>query len=531
MRTVQEIIRRLDAMKQQRSRIEPYWKEAYNNTYPLRGQMIGLDMTAAVDAAGAARSQNARIYDGTLKDACSILASALLSGLTPAHSRWFSHKLLGVKEEPKDGKDWLDQAANTVWSAIHDSNYDVAGYECMLDYVISMPVMYIEEGNYKETGKLYNFRLWPLAQCYFADSTGRGSIDTVFRVMSFSAEQAISQYGEDNVSETLRKSAEAKPDEQHWFVNAIFPRGKDKKRKELHIASVHIELKTKKKVRESGYWEMPVIVPRWLPIPGSVYSLGPCDDALPDHKTLNEVVKLVLANADLAVSGMWLAVDDGVINPKAIKVGARKVIIASSKDSLTPLRPGGNFDVAALEIARLQKQIRKFMKVDQLQITEGPQMTAEEVRWRQQLNRQILAPMFGRLLPEYASPLVERCFGIAYRAGILGDAPESIQRQISKITYNSPLARSQKLEDVAAMDRFEMQLGALAKNGIDEAVRERADLLGVPSKLVRDKKAVEKIRKDRAEVIAAQQQAQQQAEMQKTVAPIAVKGAIDNAAA
>ena len=90
------------------------------------------------------------------------------------------------------------------------------------------------------------------------------------------------------------------------------------------------------------------------------------------------------------------------------------------------------------------------------------------------------------------------------------------------------------------MDRFEMQLGALAKNGltepldnydIDEAVRERADLLGVPSKLVRDKKAVEKIRKDRAEVIAAQQQAQQQAEMQKTVAPIAVKGAIDNAAA
>lgn len=539
MKTVQEIIRRLDSAKTQRSRIEQYWKSAYDATYPLRGQLIGADMLSAVDTIGSARNQNTKIYDATLKDACSLLASALLSGLTPAHSRWFSHKMLGTKEVPKDSENWLDNSANVLWEAIHDSNYDIVGYETMLDYVVSgMPVMYIEEDNFQETGRLFNFRLWPLGQCYFADSTGKGIIDTVLRVLSFTGEQAISEYGEENVSESLRKKATTNPDELHQFVHAIFPRGKNKKRKELPIASVHIEMKSKKKVRDSGYWEMPVVVPRWLPIPGSVYSLGPCDDALPDHNTLNEVVKLVLANADMAVAGMWLAVDDGVLNPKTVKVGARKIIIAASKDSLTSLKSSAQFDVAALEIDRLQNQIRRLMKADQLQITEGPQMTAEEVRWRQQLNRQVLAPMFGRLLPEYASPVVERCFGIAYRAGVLGDAPESIQNRVSKITYKSPIARSQKLEDVAAMDRFEMQLATLSKNGItgpldnydiDEASRERAELLGVPTKLIRDKKAVEQIRKDRAAEIKAQQQAQQKMEMQKSVMPAAMKGAMDNA--
>ena len=37
-------------------------------------------------------------------------------------------------------------------------------------------------------------------------------------------------------------------------------------------------------LREGGYHEFPVVVPRWRRLPGSAYALGPMSDALPDVK-------------------------------------------------------------------------------------------------------------------------------------------------------------------------------------------------------------------------------------------------------
>jgi hypothetical protein len=37
---------------------------------------------------------------------------------------------------------------------------------------------------------------------------------------------------------------------------------------------------------------------------------------------------------------MWIAEDDGVLNPRTMKVGPRKVIVANSVDSMKPLDLG-----------------------------------------------------------------------------------------------------------------------------------------------------------------------------------------------
>ena len=76
------------------------------------------------------------------------------------------------------------------------------------------------------------------------------------------------------------------------------------------MASVHVEVKGKRIVRESGYHEMPVIVPAGCGIPDSVWR-RPGFDALPDIKMLNELKRMELAAADLAIAGMWIAEDDG----------------------------------------------------------------------------------------------------------------------------------------------------------------------------------------------------------------------------
>ncbi|WP_239505045.1 portal protein, partial [Serratia marcescens] len=96
-------------------------------------------------------------------------------------------------------------------------------------------------------------------------------------------------------------------------------------------------------------------------------------------KELNETKRMEKAAQDLAISGMWIAEDDGVLNPRTVKVGPRRIIVANSVDSMKPLLTGSDFNVAFTAEERLQASIRKIMMADQLQPQDGPAMTATEV--------------------------------------------------------------------------------------------------------------------------------------------------------
>ena len=160
-------------------------------------------------------------------------------------------------------------------------------------------------------------------------------------------------------------------------------------------------------------------------------------------------------------------------------------------------------------------------------------MTATEVHARVQLIRQQMGPIFGRLQAEFLQPLIERCFNIAYRAGILGQAPESLRNKNFTVKYISPLARAQRLEEVTAIDTFLMglmeasQLDATLLDLIDmeEAHREKASALGVPSKLIRSKDQVTERRKQNAAAQQKLQEQQQAAQLQQQAGEAMIKTA------
>lgn len=516
-------IKRLELLKQRRSVVEEEWKKCFNYTYPLRG--VGLEANGVISSdptsqnASTAQNKQADLLDSTGTDAARTLASALMGGMTPSNSRW---PLLEVENETDEERQWLDNAADLVWKNIHASNYDAVGFECMLDWVCAgMFPLFVEEAE----GGGYHFQEWPLANSYFAASRPGGIIDTVYNEFPLSIEQAANDYGVDKLSEKTRGMLENKPDETITFVRCVYPRNKStgyvndgkKFARNLPYASVHLEKDQKHIVRESGYHELPIGVPRWNTLPGSVYAFGPVSEALPDMKTLNEEIKYVLANADLAVAGMWGAVDDGVLNPNTVRVGPRKIIVMAEKDNMWPLTPASKFDIAVLEIDRLQRSIRRTLMADQLEPMKkaGDQPTATEITVRVEMIRQLLGPVYGRGQSEFLQWLVMRCFGIAYRAGILGQAPRSLQNpnRLVSVRYNTPIARAQKATDVAAMDRYEASLGAQAQVGMtdafdiydwDEARRTRAELLGVPAKLIPDVDVVKSIRARRSQAVQDQ---------------------------
>lgn len=509
-----QIINRLQSMKAERQEYESHWRECYRMTFPHRGTGF-----AGETSPHTARGQQAELLDSTGTEAANVLAASIVSGMTPSNSQWLNL----ISESKSDNVDrWLSEVATILWKNIHSSNFDAETFECAIDGVVGGSfALYID---IDRTRGGFNFQQWPLSQCYFSSTTGQ-LIDIVYRCYKLTAQQAQTLFP-GALSESMQKAAESKPYEKYDFIHAIYPRGVyqagGKTGRNMPYASVHVSVNDGKLLREGGYQEFPLVAPRWSRIPGSVYATGAASLALPDIKELNELKRWEKQAAELAVAGMWIAEDDGVLNPGTLTVGPRKVIVANSVDSMKPLLTGSDFNVAFSSEERLQTQIRKIMMADTLAQPNGPAMTATEVQARLNLLRQQLGPIFGRYQAEYLTPMVERCFGLMFRAGALPQPPAEMNGVNFHVHFDNPLARAQKMTEVSAIEQLEAGLMNLAQSfpdvidmfDMEEAQREKAEALGVPVSIIRSKEAVEGIRQQRQQAQQAQMQQEQANQMQ-----------------
>lgn len=519
-----KIIRRAAAMRAERAKHESTWRRCFDMTFPERAHGLNGDHSDAQSA----QAKKAQIMDSTASDATRLLASSIMSGMTPANAVWFA---LDAGDESDDERRWLDGVAKYLWEAIHAANYDAAKFEAVIDSVCAgWFALYIDED--RERGGL-RFEQWPIAQVSYATSTPGGPVDVVYRGFRLTAEQAVSEYGEAVVSERIRDClAKGKHGEMFEFIHAIYPRQVRavgaRMAKNLPIASCHVEVGEKRIVRESGYHEMPVIVARWMTLPGSDYAIGPVSNALPTIESLNALLLLESQALSRAVAGVYVAEDDGVLNARAVKVKGGSVIVANSVDSIKPLESGADFNVSFSKADEYRREIRRVMMADQLQPQDGPAMTATEVHVRVALIRQLLGPLFGRFQAEDLAPTITRVFGLAMRAGQLEMPPASLADSDALLTirYQSPLARAQQLDEVTAVERLLMMAQAMAGAGQpealdlidqDKALRVAGDGLGAPAKVLRDEKQVAAVRKAREEQQQAQQQQAQGMAVQQTM--------------
>ncbi len=512
---------------------EQVWKDCYDLSMPARGHGLLSEIITANDA----QQRKAIIYDSTAPDSVRVGVATVMGGMVPSNSQWF---YLDIGSETDAEQVWLDEAAKFIWENIHAGNFDAEAFDAMIDvWIAGWHVLYCDE---PEEGGFY-FETWPVGECRVASSRAGGLVDTVYRERAMTVSQVVTEYGLDKVSEKVRSLWEAKKyDEQIRVLHAIEPRelyaGDAKLAKNMKFSSCHMEVDSKTVLRDSGYHEFPCMVPRWSRLPNSPYATGPMSDALPDVRTLNEVTKWTLMGAETTLAPPMIAEDDGVLNPSNIKMGPRKIIVANSVDSIKPLITGAKVEFGMMTRDSLQAGIRKILMADQLPPVEGQSKTAYEWSVRVAMLRQMLGPMFGRFQAEFLQPLVERCFGIAWRANmrsgfkLIGRPPETLLDRNFTVRYLSPLARAQREEEIASLDRFEIGLGATVQatgraDLLDlydwqEGTRMKSRMLGVPQKLIRDDKQLAKIQDDKAQ--AAQQAAQQasamqgQAEMQSAMA-------------
>jgi len=520
-----EICRTMKILAADRVLLETNWYDAYQYTFPLRGQNILSQNDSGFTNANQAFDDKAEIFDTTGSDAARLLASSMLSGLTPPNSKWFTLKVPDIDKDTvsQDAKEWLQSASSKLFNAIHASNYDSEAFEFMIDMVVGgFAGLYTE---ITDDGDLM-FEAWPLDSLYLEETMKRGIVDTVYRTMMMTAPQAVHKFGIDNVPEKIRKSyKEGKAGKDRFeFTHCIRPRVKNGVQatgtltNNLPFESIYVAVETKTIVKESGYHEFPAAIARWMKIPRTPYAVGAIDTALPDIKTLNRVVQMMLTNAEMSIAGTFVATHDGVINQNTLRIGPRSVIFAANVNNIKPLGTAGNFAIAGTEIDRLQSQIKRTMMSDQLSPPRqsGNPASATEIRARVQMIRQTLGPVYGRFSNEYLQILLTRCFGLLLRDGQFGEPPAELMDGTAFIPeYTSPLARAQRLEEVLQQDAFEASLANMAQikpelldlYKFDEAARMKAEAMNINYAYFRTESEVKKLRADRA---AAQQQAEQQ---------------------
>lgn len=209
----------------------------------------------------------------------------------------------------------------------------------------------------------------------------------------------------------------------------------------------------------------PWIVGRWAKSAEEIRGRGPILQALPDIRTANKAVELILKNASLAVTGIWTVIDDGTFNPNTARFQAGSFIPVASNGgsagpSIAPLQFPGNFDIGQLVLADLREQIKEALFDNNLPPVAGPPRTATEFVERLRNLTVDIGPAAGRVQKEIIEPLYLRGLHIL-RSKNLINIPQELQLDSQTITLNvvNPLSRRQSLDNIERVVQG-MEIGA-----------------------------------------------------------------------
>ena len=496
---VDDYVSRLEVLKGIRGNWDDHWQEASELVLPRRS-----DFTVN-RAKGEKRTLQA--IDSTGIIANELLGAGMHGMLTNPASKWFTLNIsIPDFSEDEEVQKWLGAVADRIFAEMNGPNaaFSTHVHEFYLDLTaFGTAVMFI--GKNDVTNDL-SFSTRHLGECYLAENAD-GKVDTVYRVFPFTVKQIVQKWAknkptEKNVGKTVLDAwNKQKFDMEFHILHAVQPRTdfkhKSKRADNLPIVSAYILKEEKFKLEESGFAEMPYIAARWMKVAGETYGRGPGLNTLPDVKMLQEIVKTVLKAAQKIVDPPLVVPDDGFLNPVRTIPGGLNFKRAGA-DNIEPLQTNANIPIGLELIQDVRARIREGFFIDQLQLQQGPQMTATEVLQRTEEKLRLLGPVLGRLQSEMLGPMIQRVFGVLARNGRLPEPPSQLEGVDYDIEYVSPLARAQRQVEANSLLRvFEIgspvlqlqpQSGEVFKG--EDTIRWLSDLFGVPHELLKTDEAL-----------------------------------------
>ena len=371
----------------------------------------------------------ANLFDATAMDAVDNLAASLYTLLTPPESLWLS--LIPESDLSPDAV----VATDALRANLNDSNFYTTVHQCYLDLVTLGTACLFMAENPIGASSAFTFTAIPMSDIAILPNA-------VFHTTSMPLSDAVKKYPTWTVPANLRDTLKENPDTPIKLVQSLV--GTE------FTAWLDAGGDIENNIVATGTFETnPYLIFRWSVTSGEIYGRGPVLRALPDIKTANKVVELVLKNATISVSGIWMADDDGVINLNNISLTPGAIIPkAVGSSGLTPLTSGANFDVSQIILKDLRERIRHALLADRLGLLSEKEMTATEIMARNSDMMRILGATYGRLLHEFIRPLCERGLQILSRRGVI--EPITLHGD-AELKYIAPIAQMVALESIAGV--------------------------------------------------------------------------------
>ena len=500
--STEDLIKRAEIAQRKKDEFESLYRDAYEFALPQR-QLYG---HWEGNAQGVKKM--ARVFDSTAINSTQRFANRLQSGIFPPQRKWCRLEAgLDIPvERRQQAQAILDVYAEKMFMVIKQSNFDIAIGEFLLDLAVGTAGMLVLPG---DDVSPINFIPVPMFLIAYEEGAN-GQIDKVYRRMRMKGEAIKQQWTDAEFPVNVQQRIDSKPTDDVELLEATTY---DAERGDwcYHV----IDKVSKEEIVYRRMKSSPWVISRYMKVAGEVYGRGPLLTALPDIKTLNKTLELVLKNASLAISGVYTAADDGVLNPQTVKLVPGAIIPVARNggpqgESLRALPRSGDFNVSQIVITDLRANIKRTLLDESLPPDNMSARSATEVVERMKELAQNLGSAFGRLINETMVPLVSRILSVMDDKGLI-DLPLQVNGLEVKVSPVAPLAMAQNMEEINNILQFmqlAQQLGAEGQHAVKQGdlIDFLGDKLGVPS-------SVRNTAAERAFLMDQQQQMAQQDQM------------------
>lgn len=513
--------KRLELLKNDRAVFNAHWEAVNEVVRPDAASFL-----ATTNQQG--QRKNQALFDSIGQYANQLLAAGFYSMLTNPTQKWFSVTTNNpLLQDSRAVQTWLYEVSNIMFEEIQrpHTGFATALHELYLDYgAYGNGTLFV---TMDRTMSHLNFLSLPLQETYFVEGP-EGRIVALYRAYQKTVQQVVDEFGLDNQDDQVIEAVRAgRFTDKLEILHVIEPRryvqGPIFDSRQLPYASIYIDITHQHLLRESGYEEMPFMSARFFKNSYEIYGRGPGMTALPDLRTLQELIKTLLKMIKKQVDPPLLVPDNAFINGLRLAPGSISYYRATEypADAIKPFQvdsdPRWVLDVAE----RIRERVKDMFFLSQLQLNDGPQMTATEVLQRTEEKARLLGPAVGRAQSELLGPALERVFGLLLRSGAFPEVPPEmldLGPQL-KVIYLSQFAKVMEQNEANSLLRVTQLITpfvSVAPDTLDVFDAERiarglGEMYALNPAFFRSQEEVQAMRQQR------QEQQQQQMQMEQIV--------------
>lgn len=485
MKTVQEKLKRAEKAFERQNNWRSTLTEAYMYAHP---------QVNVLNSETEGGKKNTHLFTGFGQVQTRKAVGRFINATFPAETNWCLLKA-GPGTHPDKVQELnikLQEATEKMFSVIHNrSNFQTAVAEFGFDLWISTGIMTAQKG--RNPVRPVSYTAIPQHQVALEEGPD-GDVGAKFRKFNLAAGMVSPTWKDAKLSPNMEKALAEDPTKTFELVEVTYTDYDTDKVYYCVIAKDEKQEIVKRDLRMDRY-----IVGRLSRSPNEVNGRGPVLDALPDLKTANKLVELVLKNASMAIAGPWTVVDDGVVNPDNAIIGPNRMIPVAknpghpSGPSIAPLERSGEFNIAYMEYDRLKTEIVDALLANDIPEYDGAPKTAYELLQRVRSYVDDTSAFYGRVNREVVIPLVQNTLDIMANDWSMIDKIV-IDGNFINLQITSPLAIQQAVREVeTVVQAIEMsktlfgpeQTALVFK--VEEIVPWIARKLNVPETLLREK--------------------------------------------